>query len=193
MGILQKKRRTTGKKALAYRGKGGQKYRYCFSCLRVRGGSLLSNLRPEPPFTGSFWGIFRSLGHFWGLFCRLGPQKDPFWDLFSISSCKSGKEKTHKHKQICGIIPALGGCQKVVYVFFFRVIPYGGEKTHKQNSPPKPGTIPWKIGLRVFFFMCFFRSLVSPGVAKVRLDLRQFPLSRTLECLQRFTDVLGLA
>ena len=37
-GILQKKRRTTGKKALAYRGKGGQKYRYCFSCLTVRGG-----------------------------------------------------------------------------------------------------------------------------------------------------------
>ena len=35
---------------------------------------------------------------------------------------------------------------------FFRVIPYGGEKTHKQN----PGTIPWKFCLRVFFFMCFF-------------------------------------
>ena len=40
----------------------------------------------------------------------------------------SGKEKTHKHKQICGIVPGLGGCQKVVYVFFSRVIPYGGEK-----------------------------------------------------------------
>ena len=30
----------------------------------------------------------------------------------------SGKEKTHKHKQICGIVPGLGGCQKFVYVFF---------------------------------------------------------------------------
>ena len=29
----------------------------------------------------------------------------------------SGK-KTRKHKQICGIVPGLGGCQKYVYVFF---------------------------------------------------------------------------
>ena len=39
MGILQKKRRTTGKKALAYRSEGGPKYRYSFSCLKVKGGS----------------------------------------------------------------------------------------------------------------------------------------------------------
>ena len=71
---------------------------------------------------------------------------------------KSGKEKTHKHKQICGIVPGLGGCQTFVYVFFFRVIPYGGEKTHKQNPPQNPGTIPGKFCLRVLFFMCFFRS-----------------------------------
>ena len=45
MGILQKKCRTTRKKALAYRGKGGQKYRYCFSCLKVRGGSLQGALK----------------------------------------------------------------------------------------------------------------------------------------------------
>ena len=30
----------------------------------------------------------------------------------------SGKEKTHKHKQICGIVPGLGGCRKYVCVFF---------------------------------------------------------------------------
>ena len=53
----------------------------------------------------------------------------------------SRKEKTHKHKQIRGIVPGLGGCQNFVYVFF-RVIPYGGEKTHKQNPPQNPGTIP---------------------------------------------------
>ena len=46
---------------------------------------------------------------------------------FSFSQI-SGKEKTHKHKQICGIVPGLGGCQNVVYVFF-GVIPYGGENT----------------------------------------------------------------
>ena len=60
----------------------------------------------------------------------------------SYTSIISGKEKTHKHKQICGIVPGLGGCQKFVYVFFFRVIPYGREKTHKQNYPQNPGTIP---------------------------------------------------
>ena len=42
MGILQRKCRTTGKKALAYRGKRWPKYRYCFSCLQVRGGFLSS-------------------------------------------------------------------------------------------------------------------------------------------------------
>ena len=35
MGILQKKRRTTGKKALAYRGKGGQNTGTVFFALRL--------------------------------------------------------------------------------------------------------------------------------------------------------------
>ena len=35
MGILQKKRRTTGKKALAYRGKGGQSPGTAFLALRL--------------------------------------------------------------------------------------------------------------------------------------------------------------
>ena len=53
------------------------------------------------------------------------------------------RQKAHKHKQICGIVPRLGGCQKFVYVcVFLRVIPYGGEKTHKQNPLKNPGTIP---------------------------------------------------
>ena len=62
----------------------------------------------------------------------------------------SGKEKTHKHKQICGIVPGLGGCQKFVYAFFFRVIPYGGEKKHINKIPPKFRDNPVKI-----LFMCF--------------------------------------
>ena len=41
----------------------------------------------------------------------------------AVMASESGKEKTHKHKQICGIVPGLGGCQNVVYVLFFRVIP----------------------------------------------------------------------
>ena len=47
MGNLQKQRRTTGKKALAYRGKSGQNTGNDFSCLGVRGGSLPTNKRPE--------------------------------------------------------------------------------------------------------------------------------------------------
>ena len=36
----------------------------------------------------------------------------------------SGKEKAHKRKQICRIVPGLGGWQNFVYVFFFlRVVP----------------------------------------------------------------------
>ena len=43
---------------------------------------------------------------------------------------------------ISGIVPGLGGWQKVVYVFF-RVIPCGGEKPHRQNPPhPNPSIIP---------------------------------------------------
>ena len=52
----------------------------------------------------------------------------------------SGKEKAHQHKQSRRIVAGLGRCQKFVYVFF-RVIPYGGEKAHKQN-PPNPRLIP---------------------------------------------------
>ena len=67
----------------------------------------------------------------------------------------SGKEKTHKHKQICGIVPGLGGCQKFVYVFFSGHS-LGGEKTHKQNSPPKSRDNPVKILFTCFVFYVFF-------------------------------------
>ena len=40
--------------------------------------------------------------------------------IFGVEQYKrsSGKEKTHKQKQICGIVPGLGGCQNLVFVFF---------------------------------------------------------------------------
>ena len=51
----------------------------------------------------------------------------------------SGKEK-HKHKQICGIVPGLGGCQNFVYVFFFFGSFLMGEKKHINKMPHKiPG------------------------------------------------------
>ena len=77
---------------------------------------------------------------------------------------KSGKEKTHKHKQICRIVPGLGGRQNLFMCFFWGAVTLWGRKTHKQNSPPNTGTIPWKLCWRVFFFMCFFRSVKKiPG------------------------------
>ena len=45
-----------------------------------------------------------------------------------FSKIIQGKKKTHTHKQICGIVPGLGGCQKVVYVFFFGSFLMGAKK-----------------------------------------------------------------
>ena len=74
----------------------------------------------------------------------------------------SGKEKTHKHKQIRGIVPGLGGCQKVFYVFFFFFF-FGsflmGERKHINKIPPKiPGQSRENF-VYVFFLYVFFRSL----------------------------------
>ena len=68
------------------------------------------------------------------------------------------KEKHININKFAGLSPRLGGYQKVVYVFFFFFSGHSlwGRKTHKQNSPQNPGTIPWKFCLRVLFFMCFF-------------------------------------
>ena len=65
-----------------------------------------------------------------------------------------GKKKTHKHKQIRGIAPGLGGWQKFVYVFFFGSFLMGG-KTHKQNPPPRSRDNPVKI-LFTRFSLCVF-------------------------------------
>ena len=72
------------------------------------------------------------------------------------------ERKTHKHKQICGIVPGLGGCQKFVYVFFFffsgRSL-MGGK--HINKVPSKiPGQSREKFVYVFFFCMCFFRSLL---------------------------------
>ena len=50
-----------------------------------------------------------------------------------------GKEKTHKHKQICGIVPGLGGAKNLFMCFFFGSF-LMGEKKHINKIPPKiPG------------------------------------------------------
>ena len=71
---------------------------------------------------------------------------------------------------------------KILFMCFFRVIPYGGEKTQKQKSPKTPGTTPGKFCLRVFLFMCFFvfRSLLrggkDPHTPKISALLRKRPV-----------------
>ena len=73
---------------------------------------------------------------------------------------RSGKEKTHKHKQICGIVPGLGGCQNFVDVFF-GVIPYGEEKHINKVAPQIPGQSRENFGLRVF--LLYVWDAVDPG------------------------------
>ena len=86
----------------------------------------------------------------------------------------SAKEK-HKHKQHCEIAPGLGGCQKLVYVTFFGVIPHGGEK-HINKIPLK---IPQIFCLCVC--VCFLRLLFSlpilSGVSGVAKSLQHWPKS----------------
>ena len=49
------------------------------------------------------------------------------------------KRKTHEHKQICGIVLLNWVGAKNLFMCFYRVIPFGGEK-HINKSPPKiPG------------------------------------------------------
>ena len=85
-----------------------------------------------------------------------------------LSTQKSGKEKTHKHKQICGIVPGLGGCQKVVYVFFF-CHSLWVRKLHKQNLP-KIQDNPVKIMFMCFFLYVFFFSLPKNSQTKNRVS-----------------------
>ena len=66
--------------------------------------------------------------------------------------CKAGKSyqgrKTHKHKQMCGIVPGLDGWQDFGFVFFLM-----GRNAHKPNPPQNPGTIPVK-NLLMCSFLC---------------------------------------
>ena len=49
----------------------------------------------------------------------------------------SGKEKTQKDKQFAGLSRDWVGAKILFMCFFFRAIPYGGEKNTKTKSPPK--------------------------------------------------------
>ena len=71
------------------------------------------------------------------------------------------ERKTHKHRQICGIVPGLGGWQKFVHAFF-RVIPIWGRKKNTQTKSPQK--IPGQS--RETFVYVFFslKAVAVPGV-----------------------------
>ena len=50
----------------------------------------------------------------------------------------SREEKTHKHKQIWGIVPVDWVGSKILFTCFFGAIPDGGKKTHINKIPPPP-------------------------------------------------------
>ena len=80
--------------------------------------------------------------------CPRIPRVAPGID-FSLQDM-SGKEETHKHKQICRIVPGLCGWQNL-FMHFLGSFLLVGRQTHKQNPPQNPGTIPWRFCLCVFF------------------------------------------
>ena len=80
--------------------------------------------------------------------------------------CFAGKEKTHKHKQIRGIVPGLGGCQNVVYVLFWGHSLWGRKRKKHINKVPPPKKIARQSRenfVYVSFSLCVFfcRSQVS--------------------------------
>ena len=52
---------------------------------------------------------------------------EPLENTMTFAMLKFQERKSHKHGQIRGTVPGLGGCQKMFHVFFF-AIPYGEEK-----------------------------------------------------------------
>ena len=73
----------------------------------------------------------------------------------------SGKEKTHKYKKNCRIVPGLGGWQRFLCVFFGSFLV--GRKEHINKIHPKSRNNPRKILFMCFFFMCFFSLPIHIG------------------------------
>ena len=67
-------------------------------------------------------------------------QKTTFWNSLGVHRLVSGKEKHININKFGGLSRDwVGG--KNLFMCFLWVIPYGGEKTHKQNPPQNPVTI----------------------------------------------------
>ena len=68
-------------------------------------------------------------------------QAVPVFGSGSSSAKSQGKKKHININKFAGLSRDSGGCQKFVYAFFSGHSLWG-RKTHKQNSPQNPGTIP---------------------------------------------------
>ena len=82
------------------------------------------------------------------------------------------KKKTHKHKQIRGIVPGLGGRQKSVYVFFWD-IPYG--EKHINKIPPKIRGQSREDVVYVLFSLCVFRFQEMVALKSVHVSFLLIP------------------
>ena len=79
--------------------------------------------------------------------------------------CSLRERKKHINiNKFAGLSRDWVGAKNLFYVFFFRVIPYGREKTHKQNSPQKSRDNPVKILFTCFFSLCVFFAPYSPAL-----------------------------
>ena len=75
-------------------------------------------------------------------------------ESFSLRPENQGKKKHININKFAGL-SGTGWVQKTCLCVFFRVIPCGGEKTHKQNSPKIPGQ-PRENFVYVSFSLCVF-------------------------------------
>ena len=64
-------------------------------------------------------------------FRKRSSEKLPWTGKFVLQAVTIRERKKHKHKQICGIVPGLGGWQNFVYVFFSGHSLWGEKHTNK--------------------------------------------------------------
>ena len=123
-------------------GKRWPKYRYCFSCLKVRGGSLPSKCQVHLPPKNTSCGPRNSTPRR----CQKTPRNSGL--------CNSGKEKAHKHKQIFTVTARVGGGSPNRVA---RGLPTGGQGSKvyvlcaapKEHKHFRPGTRPGGFGYPV--------------------------------------------
>ena len=82
-----------------------------------------------------------------------------------------GNEKHINIKKFAGLSRDWAG-GKILLMCFFRVIPYGGEKTHINKIPPKSRDNPMKMLFTFFFFLCVFFITNKMSLPKIQKKKR---------------------